>query len=192
MTDSTTPPFSADGRSTRASVREQLEQGAGSIARGARATADLESWNPSIADRIQSLGFVGEAARAFDLLPLVLVAWSDGTIQTEERAKILDVLRLRGLEDTPAFTMFEALLESEPAEVYLQAALELLQELVADRGDGGASVVDLCIEVAAAASDAIGSPDPISAEERVAISRIAKNLGPDAHAEVTRQLSDRS
>lgn len=191
MTNSTTPPFSADGRDTRASVREQLEQGAGAMTRGSRASADLESWNPSIADRIQSLGFVGDATRAFDLLPLVLVAWSDGTIQPEERAKILDVLRLRGLAESSAFTMFEALLESEPAEVYLHAALELLKELVADRGDGGVSVVDLCIEVAAAASDAIGSPDPISAEERNAIARVAQNLGPDAHAEVSRQLNER-
>ncbi len=192
MANDDTPPFSAEGRDARQSVREELMRGAGTLVVGNRAAEDMEEWQPSLSEKVKSLGFVGQAMRAFDLLPLVLVAWSDGTIQPEERVKILDVLRMRGLEGTRAFTMFAALLETRPADIYLQAALDLLQELVADRSDGGASVVDLCIDVAAAASDTIGSADPISAEEREAIARVAANLGPAAHAEVTRRLGVRS
>lgn len=163
-------------------------RGAGALTTGARPADEMEEWQPSLSEKVKSLGFVGEATKAFDLLPLVVVAWADGTIQAEERAKILEVLRLRGLSGTPAFTMFAALLETRPADVYLQAALDLLRELVADRPDVGASVVEMCIEVAAAASDAIGSSNPISVEEREAIARVAATLGPAAHAEIRRRL----
>jgi len=193
MSEDSKPLFGAEGRDNRQSVRESLSRSAanpGQTAGQSGNTSDDEmaAWQPSLIDRIKSLGFVDDATRAFDLLPLVLVAWADGAIQAEERAKILELLQMRGLKDTPTYTMFEALLESEPAAVYLQAALTLLRELVALRPDGGASVVDLCVEVAAAASDAIGSPDPISAEERSVMAEIADALGPAAHAELTDRL----
>ena len=176
--------FSPEDRPQRDTIREVLTQGAARLV----TPPDPADWEPSVADKIKSLGFKEDAARAFDLLPLVLVAWADGTIQAEERVKILDVLMLRGLQGTSAFTMYEALLEERPAEVYLQAALDVLRDLVADRADGGASVVELCIEVAAAASDELGSLDPISAEEREAIAAVAAKLGPKAHEEVVKRL----
>lgn len=180
--------FSPDGRARRDDVREQLSRRAATLVAGNRPTEDMQQWQPSLADKAASLGFVGEATSTFDLLPLVLVAWADGTIQSEERGKILDVLRLRGVAEGKTFTMFEALLEQQPAEVYLEAALDVLRGLVAEQADGGASVVDLCIEVAAAAGDTLGSSDPISTEEREAIARIAQALGPAAHAELHRRL----
>lgn len=185
MPDEETPPFSSEGRDARQSVRDDLMRDASD------GSAQSQQWQPSIAERLKSLGFVGEASKAFDLLPLVLVAWADGAIQAEERAKILEVLRIRGLQGTATFTMFAALLEVRPADVYLQAALELLQEFVSEQADDGASVVELCIEVAAAAGDALGSSDPISAEEREAISHVAETLGSTAHAEFTRRLGKR-
>ena len=176
--------FRPEDRTKRETIRDLLTQGAARLV----TPPDPADWQPSVADKIKSLGFKDDAARAFDLLPLVLVAWADGTIQTEERSKILDVLMMLGLQGTSAFTMYEVLLEERPAEVYRQAALDVLRDLVADRADGGASVVDLCIEVAAAASDELGGPDPISSEERAAIEAVADKLGPRAHQEVVKRL----
>lgn len=191
MSSDPRPPFSPEQREQRDSLRQTLTQRAKTLAPEGRPAQDLGEWQPSLSEKIKTLGFEGEAVRAFDLLPLVLVAWADGTIQTEERVTILDILRLRGLTNTPVYTMFEALLEEQPAPVYLDAALSVLRDLLAEWGDEGASVVDLCIEVAAAAGDAIGSPDPISSEEREAMNRIAEALGPGAHAELYRQLGQR-
>ena len=181
--------FPPDGHEARERVREELTRGAARLVIEIRPLREAdEVYEPSLSEQVRSLGFSGQAAKAFDLLPLVLVAWADGTIQTEERAKILEVLTMRGLAGTQAFTTVQALLEVRPADVYLQAALQVLRALVAERPDGGASVVDLCIEVAAAAHDAIGSPDPISAEEREAIAAVAQTLGPRAHEELVRRL----
>ena len=178
MTDRS--PFRPDSKDERLRLRDSLVQ-------GLERRGTIAPYEPTVADRIESLGFSGDTARAFDLLPLVLVAWADGSIQAGERAAILDVLRLRRLVDGPAYTMFETLLEERPADVYLETALGLLRDLLDERGIDAASVVDMCIEVAAAASDIVGA-DPISSEERDAIARVAEILGDSSLAAFRQSL----
>jgi len=175
---------SDDERRQRQAVRQALTTGAESLL--AEQSTD-EGSQRSLQERMGTLGFEGEAQKALDLLPLVLVAWSDGEIQDQERENILEVLQLRGLEGTAAFTVVQALLEKKPADAYMQVALQLLRELVADRSDGGASVVELCIDVAVAAGS-FGTFDPVSPAERKAISEIADKLGPQATKEFRRRL----
>ncbi len=168
MTDESSPfdPSRAQARSTLRDVLHQSLAGLGGDG----------DYQPSIEDRIAALGFSGQAARAFDLLPLVLVAWADGSIQTDERVTILDVLRLRGLAQGEAYTMMEMLLEEKPADVYLDTALAVLRDLLAERDVDASSIVDLCVDVAAAAAAYVGA-DPISDEEKLAIARVADALG---------------
>lgn len=168
MTDESSPfdPARAQARST---LRLNLDESLASLGGG----GDFE---PSIEDRIAALGFSGRAARAFDLLPLVLVAWADGSIQAQERITILDVLKLRGLVEGDAYTMMETLLEEKPADVYLDTALSVLRDLLEERDVDASSIVDLCVDVAAAAAAYVGA-DPISDEERLAIARVADALG---------------
>ena len=147
----------------------------------------LRTTQASLPERIAALGFSGQAERALDLLPLVLVAWADGKVQKEERIEILQVLRMRKLEGTEAFTLVSALLEDKPSDAYMREALRVLREVLAKRSDGGAEVVDLCIDVAIAGRT-MGSFDPISPVERKAIEAIAKKLGPAAHDEFRRRL----
>lgn len=176
-----------DGSPFRPSTRDERLRLRDSLVQGLEKRATIAPYEPTVEDRIQSLGFSGDTARAFDLLPLVLVAWADGSIQAEERAAILDVLRLRRLVDGPAYTMVEALLEERPADVYLDTALDLLRDLLEERGVDPASVVDMCIEVAAAASHIVGA-DPISPEERDAIARVAEVLGESSIAAFRQSL----
>lgn len=178
MTDGS--PFRPDSKDERLRLRDSLVQ-------GLERMGTIAPYEPTVVERIESLGFSGATARAFDLLPLVLVAWADGSIQAGERAAILDVLRLRRLVDGPAYTMLETLLEERPADVYLDTALALLRDLLDERGIDGASIVDMCIEVAAAASDLVGA-DPISPEEREAIARVAEVLGDSSVAAFRQSL----
>jgi tellurite resistance protein len=182
MSDSGSP-FDPDGKDTRSRLRDSLHQGLSALA-----DHDDDSYQPSVEDRIRGLGFGGDAARAFDLLPLVLVAWADGSVQPDERATILDVLRLRGLAGGDAYAVMEALLEERPAEVYLDTALTLLRDLLAEREVDASSIVDLCIDVAAAAAAYVGA-DPISDEEREAIAKVAAVLGEDSAEDIYRRLA---
>ncbi len=141
----------------------------------------------SVKSRIEALGFVGQAAQVFDLLPLVHVAWADGDIQAGERATVLSLLQLRALGPGEAWTVMETLLEERPSQAYLDASLDVLRELLAERGDDGRTLVGLCIVLAESAGGFLGL-GTISKPEHVMIERIAARLGARAEAEFRTRL----
>jgi hypothetical protein len=141
----------------------------------------------SLPMRIAALGFGGDAAKVFDLLPLVHVAWADTSIQAGERAAILNLLKLRGVGPGDAWTVMETLLEERPSQAYLDVSLDVLKELLAERGDDGRTIVGLCILVAEAAGGFLGI-GTVSKVEREAIAKIAERLGSRAQEEFHARL----
>ncbi|HFE44710.1 MAG TPA: hypothetical protein ENJ18_04335, partial [Nannocystis exedens] len=81
--------FKKQELAARAKLRERMEADAKKHA--------LETRRHDLAETIQALGFTGEKARIFDLMPLVHVAWIDDSVSRKERAAILDVVRNRGI-----------------------------------------------------------------------------------------------
>ncbi len=142
----------------------------------------------SLADRIAGLGFDAETAAAFDLLPLIHVAWADGKIQRGERALILSVLKVRGFKPgAPAFVAVESLLEERPSDAFFEESLRVLRDALAQRPSAGATVVSLCLQVAEAAGGLFGLR-PVSTEERAQIEKVAEALGERAREEFCRRL----
>ena len=142
----------------------------------------------SLADRIAALGFDGDSAAAFDLLPLIHVAWADGKIQSAERGLLLEILMVRGFErGSQAFVTVESLLERRPSEAFFEESLRVLKEALGDRPSVGATIVSLCTQVAEAAGGVLGMRR-VSPEERKLIARIADTLGERAQAEFQRKL----
>ncbi len=141
-------------------------------------TDDIE-----VAARINALGFDGDSARVFDLLPLVHVAWADGKIQRGERAAILKVLRSRGIEPgSEAFRTMESLLEEKPSDAFMRESLAVLREVTGGLSDRTASIVDLCIQVAASSGGFFGLKlgAKIGDDEKKQIEEILVSLGPAA------------
>lgn len=180
--------FSEDGAGAREELRAALHESAVAMRREREAAGKIESGD-GLRERIEALGFDGESRRIFDLLPLVHVAWADGSIQAGERATILNLLRIRGIPVGPAFTTMEALLEKPPSKEYLEESLELLRRLI-DREDTAQAktIVGLCILVAEAAGGLMGLLDPVSKPEREMIEHIAERLGKNALDEFHRRL----
>jgi tellurite resistance protein len=162
----------------RRKLREKLEAAAHELAEK-HAIAESLKTSESLAERIKALGFSGATARVFDLLPLVHVAWADGTVQKGERAAILKVLEARGVQPgSEGFQLFESLLEERPSDEYMSESLTVLRELVGQHGaGGGADVVGLCEQVASAAGGFLGIAGKVSGEERKLIDEIAGHLG---------------
>lgn len=165
----------------RRKLREQLEAAAHELAEKHAIAQSLETADPSVglalAERIKALGFSGATAQVFDLLPLVHVAWADGTVQKGERAAILEVLELRGMpHGSEGFQLLESLLEERPSDEYMSESLAVLKELV---GQGGAKpdVVALCEQVASSAGGFLGIVGKVSDQERKLIDEIAGHLG---------------
>lgn len=148
----------------------------------AAGTDDLE-----LADRIKALGFDGETARVFDLLPLIHVAWADGKIQKDERAAIFRVLESRGLaRDSEPFHFVESLLEARPAQQYLDESIAVLREVAG--AEEAQNIVDLCVAVAAVSGGFFGFGKTIDEEERALIEKIAAQLGEDGQSAVQREM----
>jgi tellurite resistance protein len=175
-------PFDDAQKDARARLREQLGRSATKLSLRGEGDAKL-----GLAERTEALGFVRQAAKVFDLLPLVHVAWADGGIQAGERAAILSLLTIRGLGPGEAWTVMETLLEERPSPAYLEASLDLLRDVLEERGDDGCTVVGLCILVAESAGGFLGLR-AISKSERELIETIADRLGAKAQAEFRARL----
>ena len=142
----------------------------------------LETDNQALVARIRALGFNGDSARVFDLLPLIHVSWADGTVQRGERATIFAILEQRSIPvESEASLLVESLLEERPPDAYMDATLALLKDLVGTMADEGIHVVDLCAKVADASGGLLGLGARVSPEERELIKKVADTLGASAH-----------
>ncbi len=165
----------------RKKLRQKLNMSAQELEERQKIAASVDTSDLSLAERIEALGFDGDSARVFDLLPLVHVAWADGTIQRGERAAILRILDKRGIEPgSEAFRTIESLLEERPSDTYMKQSLAVLREIVGGIGERSSELVDLCIEVAAASGGFLGLGKRIGDEEKTLIQEILEQLGPYA------------
>jgi tellurite resistance protein len=172
--------FQKRDQELREQLREQLDKAAGEL------QTDQESTKLSLSERIAALGFTGDKLKVFDLLPLIHVAWADGSVSRKERSAILDVLGGRGiLPGSDAFRTVESLLEERPSDAFLNQSLAILKEAVG--GARAANIVDLCVQVAGASGGFLNM-GTISEEERASIESIAQQLGGAAVAEFHKQL----
>lgn len=172
--------FQQRDRELREQLRQQLAKAASEL------RTDAEKAKYSLAERIGALGFTGDKLKIFDLLPLIHVAWADGSVSRKERATILDVVRARGIAPgTDAFRTVESLLEEKPSQEFLDESLAILKEVVGNAR--AASLVDLCVQVAAASGGFLNM-GTVSSEERAMIESIAKSLGGAAVAQFNKQL----
>lgn len=166
----------------RRKLREKLDAAAKDMADKEAIASSVKTSDLELAERVKALGFSGDSARVFDLLPLVHVAWADGSVQKSERAAILRVLKSRGVSPgSEAFVLIESLLEERPSADYMEQSLALLKQLVA-QGDGerSAEIVDLCQQVASSSGGFLGIGTKISQDEREQIAKIAASLGDGA------------
>lgn len=176
-TDQEDAYFRKQDQELRQKLREELSQAAGDLKQAPR---DL-----SLPGKIQRLGFVGEKLKVFDLMPLVHVAWADGSVSRQEREAILGVVLTRVPRTSVAFALMESLLEERPPQNFLDESLALLK-LVA--GDARAeSVVEMCVQVASASGGFMNIGN-VSSEERAQIEAIAARLGPKALEAFHREL----
>jgi len=183
--------FQAVEAETRKKLRDSLERNAKQLEEHAKIAGAVGTEDHSLAERIKELGFDGESAAVFDLLPLVHVAWADGTVQKGERAAILKILEARGIQPhTQPFLTIESLLEEKPSDAFMHQSLELLREVVKSTGGRADEIVDLCIKVAAASGGFLGVGRRIGDEEKDLIAEISVQLGNDAASKVAKTIGE--
>jgi hypothetical protein len=71
----------------------------------------------AVLDQLVDLGLTGQTVAALSLVPLLMVAWADGSIQDNERSAILQGAHGKGLDEgTPGYQLLEGWLAKKPDE----------------------------------------------------------------------------
>lgn len=179
-TDQEDAYFRKQDQELRQRLRDQLTAAAGDVGQQAQAG------EMTVQERLKTLGFTGDKLRVFDLMPLIHVAWADGSVSRQERTTILEVLEARGIHrGSDPFVLVETLLEERPSREFLDQSLAVLKLAV---GDARAeNIVELCVQVANA-SGGFMNIGKMSEEERALIESIANQLGHAARDAFHREL----
>jgi hypothetical protein len=136
--------------------------------------------NPTVIEKLIALDVRPETVTALSLVPLVEVAWADGTLDAGERAAIL--ARVDGAQfppDSPARTLLEAWLTRKPDGKLLDAWAQLVVGLGErmSREDAAAlkaSLLDRARAVAGASGGFLGLGSKISNAEAEVIRRLER------------------
>ncbi len=147
--------------------------------RGADRRVELEK-------TLDALGLTPSTYRCLMLLPLVYVAWADGTVQHVERELIVDFASRR-LHLTPETSaVLENWLKERPSRAYVERGLGGLLGIA---GDPHMLEVDMdelpdlilhAEALAAATAEALNDPTSVTAEEEEALAEIARLLQVDS------------
>jgi len=101
-----------------------------------RAAAEEERWrmaetshieNPRSLTELEKLGFSHTTVTLLDLVPLVELAWIDGSVSNVERNSILALASGRGVEkDSPAHQQLIAWLDHRPSQAFFEGTWHAL------------------------------------------------------------------
>lgn len=129
--------------------------------------------DPAVLDRLEALDLDGVTVVALGLVPLVEVAWADGTLHARERDAVLRAAEEAGVAvSTAAYVLLESWLKQPPGAELLEAWQEYAGALAAtlDENERQAfrhDLVERARGVAAAAGGILGIGKVSDAEEAV-------------------------
>jgi hypothetical protein len=149
--------------------------------------------NEQILDVLREMGFDRATVVVLFLIPLIQVAWSDGSISDRERTLILEAAHAHGVtEDTPAHEKLNAWLAARPPEQTSERALQVMRDLMVFQSTDAREattgrLIDACERIAAASGGFLGLGPKISAEEAAVMKRVASEIE-RAHAEAAKKV----
>jgi hypothetical protein len=138
--------------------------------------------NEQILEAFREMGLDRETVALLHFVPLLEVAWSDGSMSAKERAGILEMARARGIKDgSPAYRKLLGWLGNRPDSVLFGRARTVMHDLLAfmtedKRQVASRDLVAACEAIAAASGGILGLGSRTSAEERAVIERVATEI----------------
>lgn len=132
-----------------------------------------------IANEALELGFSADTARILPLVPLIQVAWADGSVSTAEERSVLELAAARGIDEgSPSHEFLQRLLHEQPSALFFERTNRVIASMVSADPDSWMkkSLPDLCKEVAEASGGFFGLGNKISREEQALIDELADTL----------------
>lgn len=139
-------------------------------------------FEPAILEALENLGFDHDTVTLLFVVPLVQVAWADGSVSQIEHDHIFAVASLRGTAaDSPAFGRLAEWLNRRPPEEFFEGALNVISAVLsilppAEREACRQAIVLCCRDAAAAPCHVIGWVSRVCVAKRKAIEHISARL----------------
>ena len=127
----------------------------------------------AVLEKLVSLGLTAKTVAALSLVPLISVAWADGTIQDNERTAILQGAHGKGLEKgTDGYELLQAWLAKQPGDDLIEAWEAYIKALASQLNDEQNrllkhQIVGFAKMVAGAAGGLLGFGKVSGGEEKV-------------------------
>lgn len=87
-----------------------------------------------ILDALLELGYSRETIFLLFLVPVIHVAWIDGSVTDNERRAVIEIARARGMEkDSPAELMLKDWLNNRPPDEFFDKTLRLIRNILQTR-----------------------------------------------------------
>jgi len=162
-----------------AQLRQRLEQ-----ENNAQAIADKTGiHDPHLMAWLSQLGFTPETVPVLHLVPLLMVAWADGTIQDGERTLLERAAADAGVAaGTPGHALFQDLLTNRPDQAFYEAALTYMRVLLAAMPEADATrargdLKSLASQVAMTSGGLFGWFNKVNDDEQNALALLSAQLG---------------
>lgn len=154
---------------------------------------ELNVHDERVLKALEDLGFTREVLVLLHIMPLLQVAWSDGSISMAERAKILELAARREIvPGTPAYERLLPLLERRPPDEAFEACMRVIRamftSLPEEERRGVESNLPAFAEAVARASGGVLGIAAIGAEERAVLARISREIA-EAHADAAKAVT---
>ena len=137
-------------------------------------------------EELFTLGHTADTVQLLHLLPLVMVAWADGTVSSAERGVILEAATVRHVgRESLAWNLLVDYLTHRPSEQIIDRNLRLLRTWMqalpgAQRIANLRNVTSRCTQVASVSRGSFGVGRKISEGERRVMDRLASFLARSA------------
>lgn len=134
----------------------------------------------AVLDRLMALKIQPEIIAALRIVPLVAVAWADGSLDEKEREAVLSGAQEAGIPaDSPAYTLLEAWLKRRPEPYLLAAWTTLVQGMSASLSGAEveklkASLMERVRRVAGASGGVLGLGSKVSKQEAAVLETLSK------------------
>ena len=137
----------------------------------------------TVLHKLSTLGITSDTLLALGLVPLVAIAWADGTLDDKERRAIVTSLDAAGVvADSPAGQLVQSWLSNPPPASMLEAWSSYTSALAAelpptDRHNLRDSVLGRARAVAEAAGGFLGFGNRVSNAEEALLQKLARAFG---------------
>jgi hypothetical protein len=139
---------------------------------------------PVVLDALLGLGIRAETVAALSVVPLVEVAWADGSLDAKERGAILEGARQSGIAPgSTAYALLEPWLERRPDPKLLTAWVQLVRDIRDRLGseEAGRLKTSLLVQaraVASASGGILGLGAKVSSAEAAMLGRLESAFAP--------------